>query len=178
MLQLSRKQPAIWTLVPHPPVLAASPWAPLPSPPLSDPWAGDPLGARSPTQQCPQCPVPSVERAGQMSTPASAARLGRSQSMGVPRGPEGFVSSSLNRLTAVLCPTPSSAVLLQGDDGPDVRGGSGDILLVHATETDRKGTAAPCRARRWWGRGVPLSHGSAPSPPRSSSTERVGAAVL
>lgn len=28
---------------------------------------------------------------------------------------------------------------LQGDDGPDVRGGSGDILLVHATETDRKG---------------------------------------
>lgn len=35
---------------------------------------------------------------------------------------------------------------LQGDDGPDVRGGSGDILLVHATETDRKGTAAPL----WW----------------------------
>lgn len=34
--------------------------------------------------------------------------------------------------------------LLQGDDGPDVRGGSGDILLVHATETDRKGmTAVP-----------------------------------
>lgn len=32
--------------------------------------------------------------------------------------------------------------LLQGDDGPDVRGGSGDILLVHATETDRKGMAA------------------------------------
>ena len=29
---------------------------------------------------------------------------------------------------------------LQSDDGPDVRAGSGDILLVHATETDRKGT--------------------------------------
>lgn len=29
----------------------------------------------------------------------------------------------------------------QNDDGPDVRAGSGDILLVHATETDRKGTA-------------------------------------
>ncbi|KAI4587686.1 hypothetical protein MJG53_005473 [Ovis ammon polii x Ovis aries] len=28
----------------------------------------------------------------------------------------------------------------EGDDGPDVRGGSGDILLVHATETDRKGS--------------------------------------
>lgn len=37
---------------------------------------------------------------------------------------------------------PSFALLLQGDDGPDVRGGSGDILLVHATETDRKGAAA------------------------------------
>lgn len=36
---------------------------------------------------------------------------------------------------------PDVAVFpLQGDDGPDVRGGSGDILLVHATETDRKGT--------------------------------------
>ena len=37
----------------------------------------------------------------------------------------------------------SHALLLKGDDGPDVRGGSGDILLVHATETDRKGKAAP-----------------------------------
>ncbi|RXM93905.1 Rap guanine nucleotide exchange factor 1 [Acipenser ruthenus] len=27
---------------------------------------------------------------------------------------------------------------LRSDDGPDVRAGSGDILLVHATETDRK----------------------------------------
>ena len=65
-------------------------------------------------------------------------------------------------LTAVLCPMPSSAVLLQGDDGPDVRGGSGDILLVHATETDRKGTAALCRARRR--RGVPLKPWLCPPP--------------
>ena len=49
-------------------------------------------------------------------------------------------------LTAVLGPTPSSAMVPQGDDGPDVRGGSGDILLVHATETDRKGTAAPAQS--------------------------------
>ncbi|KAK1334035.1 hypothetical protein QTO34_005034 [Cnephaeus nilssonii] len=34
----------------------------------------------------------------------------------------------------------------EGDDGPDVRGGSGDILLVHATETDRKGMAVPLAA--------------------------------
>ncbi|XP_075041374.1 rap guanine nucleotide exchange factor 1 isoform X5 [Mixophyes fleayi] len=33
-----------------------------------------------------------------------------------------------------------------GDDGPDVRGGSGDILLVHATETDRKDLVLYCEA--------------------------------
>lgn len=37
----------------------------------------------------------------------------------------------------------SSFFFLQNDDGPDVRAGSGDILLVHATETERKGTV-------WW----------------------------
>ncbi|TSK72036.1 Rap guanine nucleotide exchange factor 1 [Bagarius yarrelli] len=31
----------------------------------------------------------------------------------------------------------------EGDDGPDVRAGSSDILLVHATETDRKVKAPP-----------------------------------
>lgn len=41
-----------------------------------------------------------------------------------------------------LCPSSSefSSLFLQNDDGPDVRAGSGDILLVHATETERKGT--------------------------------------
>ncbi|XP_035576908.1 rap guanine nucleotide exchange factor 1 isoform X14 [Canis lupus baileyi] len=34
----------------------------------------------------------------------------------------------------------------EGDDGPDVRGGSGDILLVHATETDRKDLVLYCEA--------------------------------
>lgn len=48
---------------------------------------------------------------------------------------------------------PNVAVFpLQGDDGPDVRGGSGDILLVHATETDRKGT---------WSSRAELGHGLA-----------------
>uniref|UniRef100_A0A8C7HY01 CRK SH3-binding GNRP n=1 Tax=Oncorhynchus kisutch TaxID=8019 RepID=A0A8C7HY01_ONCKI len=32
----------------------------------------------------------------------------------------------------------------QNDDGPDVRAGSGDILLVHATETDRKDLVLYC----------------------------------
>ncbi|XP_069093198.1 rap guanine nucleotide exchange factor 1 isoform X5 [Pleurodeles waltl] len=34
----------------------------------------------------------------------------------------------------------------EGDDGPDVRGGSVDILLVHATETDRKDLVLYCEA--------------------------------
>ncbi|XP_028917832.1 rap guanine nucleotide exchange factor 1 isoform X6 [Ornithorhynchus anatinus] len=34
----------------------------------------------------------------------------------------------------------------EGDDGPDVRGGSGDILLVHATQTDRKDLVVYCEA--------------------------------
>uniref|UniRef100_A0A8C3W5I0 CRK SH3-binding GNRP n=1 Tax=Catagonus wagneri TaxID=51154 RepID=A0A8C3W5I0_9CETA len=34
----------------------------------------------------------------------------------------------------------------EGDDGPDVRGGSGDVLLVHATETDRKDLVLYCEA--------------------------------
>ncbi|XP_031715755.1 rap guanine nucleotide exchange factor 1b isoform X14 [Anarrhichthys ocellatus] len=34
----------------------------------------------------------------------------------------------------------------ESDDGPDVRAGSGDILLVHATETDRKDLVLYCEA--------------------------------
>ncbi|XP_016430230.1 rap guanine nucleotide exchange factor 1-like [Sinocyclocheilus rhinocerous] len=34
----------------------------------------------------------------------------------------------------------------ENDDGPDVRAGSGDILLVHATETDRKDRVLYCEA--------------------------------
>ncbi|KAK2492879.1 hypothetical protein MC885_017811 [Smutsia gigantea] len=37
----------------------------------------------------------------------------------------------------------------EGDDGPDVRGGSGDILLVHATETDRKERVGAVVAGCW-----------------------------
>ncbi|KAI5096323.1 rap guanine nucleotide exchange factor 1 isoform X4, partial [Silurus meridionalis] len=35
---------------------------------------------------------------------------------------------------------------VEGDDGPDVRAGSSDILLVHATETDRKDLVLYCEA--------------------------------
>uniref|UniRef100_A0A671N6A2 CRK SH3-binding GNRP n=1 Tax=Sinocyclocheilus anshuiensis TaxID=1608454 RepID=A0A671N6A2_9TELE len=55
------------------------------------------------------------------------------------------VSSSMSAFAADM-PVPSHAALVLcvtvmlglNDDGPDVRAGSGDILLVHATETDRK----------------------------------------
>lgn len=45
-----------------------------------------------------------------------------------------------------VCRSSSEFLLfiLQNDDGPDVRAGSGDILLVHATETERKGTLWRC----------------------------------
>lgn len=39
----------------------------------------------------------------------------------------------------ILCASLALLNFSQNDDGPDVRAGSGDILLVHATETDRKG---------------------------------------
>uniref|UniRef100_H9GKD1 Rap guanine nucleotide exchange factor 1 n=1 Tax=Anolis carolinensis TaxID=28377 RepID=H9GKD1_ANOCA len=42
--------------------------------------------------------------------------------------------------------SPFFRLRFQGDDGPDVRGGSGDILLVHATETDRKDLVLYCEA--------------------------------
>lgn len=51
---------------------------------------------------------------------------------------------------------PPVLLSLQGDDGPDVRGGSGDILLVHATETDRKGMAAPSQWPRLCQKAPPL----------------------
>ncbi|XP_026052663.1 rap guanine nucleotide exchange factor 1-like isoform X7 [Carassius auratus] len=38
------------------------------------------------------------------------------------------------------------ALKAENDDGPDVRAGSGDILLVHATETDRKDLVLYCEA--------------------------------
>lgn len=60
---------------------------------------------------------------------------------------------------AVLSLMPLS---LQGDDGPDVRGGSGDILLVHATETDRKGMCS-------WAVGSPILAGPCGGLPLASA---------
>lgn len=152
---------------PPPPVLPASPWAPRP--PLPSLTCGlENHRGQAPTQQRPRHPLQSVGR------PSLCSRA-----RGCTRTWGACHLAPKPTLRAVLGPIPSSAVLPQGDDGPDVRGGSGDILLVHATETDRKGTAAPAESSPTVGAG-----GSPPSCPDTlgpgalhSSTEWVGAAV-
>uniref|UniRef100_A0A8C2IK67 Rap guanine nucleotide exchange factor (GEF) 1a n=1 Tax=Cyprinus carpio TaxID=7962 RepID=A0A8C2IK67_CYPCA len=63
------------------------------------------------------------------------------------------VSNSMSAFAADMSvPSHSAHVLFVtvmlgfNDDGPDVRSGSGDILLVHATETDRKDRVLYCEA--------------------------------
>uniref|UniRef100_A0A8C1RUQ2 CRK SH3-binding GNRP n=1 Tax=Cyprinus carpio TaxID=7962 RepID=A0A8C1RUQ2_CYPCA len=58
------------------------------------------------------------------------------------------VSNSMSAFAADM-QVPSHAALVlcvTNDDGPDVRAGSGDILVVHATETDRKDGVLYCEA--------------------------------
>ncbi|XP_068104974.1 rap guanine nucleotide exchange factor 1 isoform X2 [Hyperolius riggenbachi] len=62
--------------------------------------------------------------------------------------PEAEESEELDELSLVDHNEIMTKLTLkqEGDDGPDVRGGSGDILLVHATETDRKDLVLYCEA--------------------------------
>ncbi|XP_040180334.1 rap guanine nucleotide exchange factor 1 isoform X4 [Rana temporaria] len=62
--------------------------------------------------------------------------------------PEAEESEELDELSLVDHNEIMAKLTLkqEGDDGPDVRGGSGDILLVHATETDRKDLVLYCEA--------------------------------
>ncbi|XP_018422034.1 PREDICTED: rap guanine nucleotide exchange factor 1 isoform X2 [Nanorana parkeri] len=62
--------------------------------------------------------------------------------------PEAEESDELDELSLVDHNEIMAKLTLkqEGDDGPDVRGGSGDILLVHATETDRKDLVLYCEA--------------------------------
>uniref|UniRef100_A0AAR2KTR5 CRK SH3-binding GNRP n=1 Tax=Pygocentrus nattereri TaxID=42514 RepID=A0AAR2KTR5_PYGNA len=57
-------------------------------------------------------------------------------------------SEELNELSLVDHTEIMARITLkqENDDGPDVRAGSGDILLVHATETDRKDLVLYCEA--------------------------------
>ncbi|XP_015500112.1 rap guanine nucleotide exchange factor 1 isoform X5 [Parus major] len=69
-----------------------------------------------------------------------------------PQSPDTLESSHLEEEVDELSLIDHSEIMSrltlkqEGDDGPDVRGGSGDILLVHATETDRKDLVLYCEA--------------------------------
>uniref|UniRef100_A0A4W4H727 CRK SH3-binding GNRP n=1 Tax=Electrophorus electricus TaxID=8005 RepID=A0A4W4H727_ELEEL len=60
----------------------------------------------------------------------------------------GLSSEELDELSLVDHDEIMAHITLkqEHDDGPDVRAGSGDILLVHATETDRKDLVLYCEA--------------------------------
>ncbi|KAL6470718.1 hypothetical protein MHYP_G00218370 [Metynnis hypsauchen] len=60
----------------------------------------------------------------------------------------GHVKEDVDELTLVDHKEIMNRITLktEGDDGPDVRAGSSDILLVHATETDRKDLVLYCEA--------------------------------
>ncbi|KAL8174510.1 UNVERIFIED_CONTAM: hypothetical protein K2H54_047703, partial [Gekko kuhli] len=68
------------------------------------------------------------------------------------KSPEALESSQLEEEVDELSLVDHNEIMArltlkqEGDDGPDVRGGSGDILLVHATETDRKDLVLYCEA--------------------------------
>nr|XP_056716018.1 rap guanine nucleotide exchange factor 1 isoform X5 [Euleptes europaea] len=68
------------------------------------------------------------------------------------KSPESLESSQLEEEVDELSLVDHNEIMArltlkqEGDDGPDVRGGSGDILLVHATETDRKDLVLYCEA--------------------------------
>ncbi|XP_055742191.1 rap guanine nucleotide exchange factor 1-like isoform X5 [Salvelinus fontinalis] len=61
---------------------------------------------------------------------------------------EGQSSEETDELSLIDHMEIMSRITLKqkSDDGPDVRAGSGDILLVHATETDRKDLVLYCEA--------------------------------
>ncbi|XP_032426769.1 rap guanine nucleotide exchange factor 1b isoform X9 [Xiphophorus hellerii] len=60
----------------------------------------------------------------------------------------GSVEEDVNELSLIDHKEIMSRITLkqENDDGPDVRAGSGDILLVHATETERKDLVLYCEA--------------------------------
>uniref|UniRef100_A0A8C8SNN1 CRK SH3-binding GNRP n=1 Tax=Pelusios castaneus TaxID=367368 RepID=A0A8C8SNN1_9SAUR len=68
------------------------------------------------------------------------------------KSPDALESSPLEEEVDELSLSDHSEIMArltlkqEGDDGPDVRGGSGDILLVHATESDRKALVLYCEA--------------------------------
>ncbi|XP_057403843.1 rap guanine nucleotide exchange factor 1 isoform X3 [Balaenoptera acutorostrata] len=82
------------------------------------------------------------------SAPGKESRDGGDRALKSPEAPEARSEEEVDELSLIDHSEIMARLTLkqEGDDGPDVRGGSGDILLVHATETDRKDLVLYCEA--------------------------------
>ncbi|XP_057575892.1 rap guanine nucleotide exchange factor 1 isoform X10 [Hippopotamus amphibius kiboko] len=82
------------------------------------------------------------------SAPGKESRDGGDRAPKSPDAPEAQAEEEADELSLIDHSEIMARLTLkqEGDDGPDVRGGSGDILLVHATETDRKDLVLYCEA--------------------------------
>ncbi|KAK2535189.1 rap guanine nucleotide exchange factor 1 isoform X6 [Columba livia] len=98
---------------------------------------------------------PSVKDGHSKDSTSSSSTVGKEGQDGAERqqqSPDPLESSQLEEEVDELSLIDHSEIMArltlkqEGDDGPDVRGGSGDILLVHATETDRKDLVLYCEA--------------------------------
>ncbi|ELV12677.1 Rap guanine nucleotide exchange factor 1, partial [Tupaia chinensis] len=103
-------------------------------------------------------PVPSESPAGKDGQPreptlgSTAGKDSRDGGERAPKSPDALESAQAEEEVDELSLIDHNEIMSrltlkqEGDDGPDVRGGSGDILLVHATETDRKDLVLYCEA--------------------------------
>ncbi|XP_035197190.1 rap guanine nucleotide exchange factor 1 isoform X8 [Oxyura jamaicensis] len=98
---------------------------------------------------------PSVKDGHPKEPGSNSSAMGKEGKDGAERqqqSPDALESSQLEEEVDELSLIDHSEIMArltlkqEGDDGPDVRGGSGDILLVHATETDRKDLVLYCEA--------------------------------
>ncbi|XP_032867878.2 rap guanine nucleotide exchange factor 1 isoform X6 [Tyto alba] len=98
---------------------------------------------------------PSVKDSHSKDSTSNSSAMGKEGKDGAERqqqSPDALESSQLEEEVDELSLIDHSEIMSrltlkqEGDDGPDVRGGSGDILLVHATETDRKDLVLYCEA--------------------------------
>ncbi|XP_072738905.1 rap guanine nucleotide exchange factor 1 isoform X2 [Ciconia boyciana] len=98
---------------------------------------------------------PSVKDGHSKDSTLNSGAMGKEGKDGAERqqqSPDALESSQLEEEVDELSLIDHSEIMArltlkqEGDDGPDVRGGSGDILLVHATETDRKDLVLYCEA--------------------------------
>ncbi|XP_035197191.1 rap guanine nucleotide exchange factor 1 isoform X9 [Oxyura jamaicensis] len=102
-----------------------------------------------------QLESPSVKDGHPKEPGSNSSAMGKEGKDGAERqqqSPDALESSQLEEEVDELSLIDHSEIMArltlkqEGDDGPDVRGGSGDILLVHATETDRKDLVLYCEA--------------------------------